>query len=149
MIMAFTGDLLKQIQCVRYQNTIEKIKNSEILEFSLSDWNNFSDSNEIKFKNNFYDVISIQKLNSKIFANVVKDKLENELRITFSKIFNKTKIPTSGNKKLNSFSKHVLSSYEFVRINNLHFPSKKLQENDNFLNSKISNFINFQYKPPC
>ncbi len=149
MIMTFTGDLLKQIQCVRYQNTIEKIKNSEILEFSLNDWNNFSDSNEIKFKNNFYDVISIQKLKSKIFANVVKDKLESELRITFSKIFNKTKIPTPGNKKLNSFSKHVLFRYEFVRINNLHFLSKKLQENDNFLNSKTSNFINFQYKPPC
>lgn len=149
MFVTFSGSLINQIQVVRHQNQIEKIANAEILEFSIIEWNNFSESNEIKFQNDFYDVISFEIINSKIFAKVVKDNFENETRITLSKIFNKTKSPFSEKKKSNSFSKHILSLNEIIGLKNINFPLNKLLNLYEVLTSKTSNYINFLEKPPC
>lgn len=149
MVVTFSGHLILQIQTLRHHNQIEKIKYSETLEFSTTEWNNFSDNTEIKFKNNYYDVISVREINSKIIAKVVKDKFENEFRITFSKIFNKTKFPFSEKNKLNNFSKHLATKNEFVILTNLDFALDKLLKYECYLNFKTSNFINFQEKPPC
>ncbi len=148
MIFAFSGNLIYQIQVVRHQNQIEKSFNSEILEFSLLEWNKFSDLNEIKFQNNYYDVISFQKINTKIFTKVVKDDFENENRILISKIFKKSKSPLSEKKKSNIFSKHIFLKNEFIFLN-IFFFLTKLQIKNGILSSKTSNFINLQEKPPC
>jgi hypothetical protein len=149
MVMTFTGDLILQIQTIRHQNRIEKIKNSESLEFSMTQWNNFSDNTEIKFQNRYYDVISFKEIDSKIIVKVIKDQFENEFRVSLAKIFNKNKIPFSEKSKSNFFSKHLVSKVEYITFINLDFLLDKLQENNSFLNSKTSNFINFQEKPPC
>ncbi len=149
LVLTFSGSLIEQIQFVRHQNQIEKIANAEILEFTLNDWNNFSESNEIKFQNNYYDVISFENINSRIFAKVIKDDFENETRITLSKILSKTKSPFSEKKKSNSFSKHILYINEFVGNKNIHFQLNKPLNLNEILISKTSNYINFLEKPPC
>lgn len=149
MVLIFSGSLIEQIQCVRHQNQIEKIANAETIEFTLNNWNNFSESNEIKFRNNYYDVISFENINSRIFAKVVKDDFENDTRITLSKILNKTQSPFSEKKKSNSFSKHILYINEFVGNKNIHFQLNKPLNLNEILVSKTSNYINFLEKPPC
>ncbi len=149
MVLTFCGNLFQKIQNVRYQYQIEKSFKSEILEFSILEWNKFSDSKEIKFKDNYYDVISFENINSKILAKVVKDDYDNEIRITFNKIFNKHKLPLSEKKKTNSFSKHILLKNEFIFRNEIIFFITKFQIKDGILNSKTSSFINVQKKPPC
>ncbi len=149
LVLTFSGDLLNQIQVVRHKNQIEKIANAEILEFSLKDWNNFSESNEINFQNNYYDIVSFEKINSRIIAKVVKDDFENEICVSLAKIFNKSKLPYSKSKKSNSFSKHIPSNKEYIAEYILIISSKKQKNLNEVLTSKTSNFINFQEKPPC
>ena len=149
MILTFSGGLIYQIQIVRHQNQIENINNAETLEFSLLEWNKFSDSKEIKFKDNYYDVISFKNIKSKILAKAVKDDFENEFRITFNKIFNKHKSPLSEKKKTNLFSKHILSKNEFICTNKINLFNVELQKFDVIIDFKTTNFINFQEKPPC
>ncbi len=147
MMITFSGDLILQIQSVRHQNQIEKLEKSETLEFSLKEWNNFSDNQEIKFQNSYYDVISSQTINSKVVAKVVKDDFENEIRVSIHKIFSKTKSSSSNQKKSNTFSKHVICKNEFVYKNKFDFI--KLTNFSEVLISKTSNFIEFSEKPPC
>lgn len=149
MVLTFSGDLLNQIQVIHHQNQIEKVSSAKTLEFTINEWNNFSELNEIKYQNNYYDVISFKKVNSKIVANVVKDKFENETRVTISKIINKSKIPFSDKKKSNSFSKHLFSQNEFICNDILNLFKFKLRKFDRVLCSKIATYINFQEKPPC
>lgn len=149
IVLTFSGELLNQIQVIRHQNQIEKISSAKTLEFSLNDWNNFSDFNEIKFGNHFYDIISYEKFDSKIVAKVVKDKFENETRVTLAKIFSKAKSPLTEKKKSNLFSKHILSKIKIVCSNKMNLFDFKLQKFDGRINSKTSTFINFQEKPPC
>lgn len=149
MILTFSGGLIYQIQIVRHQNQIENITNTETLEFSLNEWNNFSELNEIKFKGKYYDVISFQNINSKISAKVVKDDFENEIRITFNKIFNKQKSPLSEKKKTNSFYKHILLKNEFSCSNKLNLGNFNIKIFDRIIDCKTSTYINFQEKPPC
>ena len=149
MLLTFSGNLIQRIQSVRFQNQIEKIANSKNLEFSLKEWNSFEGANEIAFKNQFYDVVSFKKIDSKIIANVVPDKFENEVRIFLTKILSKTKSSLPEKKKSNSFSKHILSKNEFICPNKKHFYDYKLPIYNSVDNCKTSAFINFQEKPPC
>ncbi len=147
--MTFTRDLILQIQTVRHQNQIKKIENAQTLEFSIKEWNSFSDTNEIKFQNKYYDVISFREIDSKVIVKVIRDTFEDEFRVTFSKIFNKNKIPFSEKNKSNFFSKHLTSKDEFVFSVNIDFALDELLKNERYINIKTSNFINFQEKPPC
>lgn len=149
MVLTFSGDLIQRIQLVRYQNQIEKIANAKHLEFSLKEWNSFEGADEIKFQNQYYDVISFEKINSKIIANVVHDKFENEARVILTKILDKTKSPLPEKKKSNSFSKHILSKNEIICTNNIISFKFILSKFDKIIVSKTSSFINFQEKPPC
>lgn len=149
MFLTLSENLIYQIQVVRHQNQIEKISKAEILEFSLCEWNSFSDLQEIKFQNNFYDVISFKKINIKVVVKVVKDDFENEIRVSFLKILNKFKFPLSDKKKSNSFSKHLLSKNEFICSIKVNIYNSNHKNFDRTLSSKTSSFINFQEKPPC
>ena len=149
IVFSFSGNLINQIQVTRQKIQIEKISNAEILEFSLNDWNNFEDSDEIKFRNEYYDVVSFQKINNRIFAKAVKDDLENELRVSFLKVFNKHQSPLSKIKKTNFFSKHLLCFTEFKIVGNSNFKLDFVPDNIYFLAFKTSSFINFLEKPPC
>ena len=148
MVFTFSGNLLNQIQVVRQQNQIEKIASSEILEFSLNEWNNFSSLNEIKFQNNYYDIISFEKINSKIVAKVVKDDFENEVRITFLKVFNKHQSPLSHKKKTNSFSNYLPCDFASNNFEKINFNADLIQHKSQYLLLRTSNFINFLEKPP-
>ena len=148
MILVFSGDLITQIQDFRHQNQIEKINQSETIAFSETEWNNFNNADEIKFQNNYYDVISIKKSYNKIIAKVVKDDFESEIRIGISKIF-KNKKPISHKKKTNSISKHLISKADFLKNKDSKIHQKLIQKSDGLIHLKTSNFINFQEKPPC
>lgn len=149
MVLAFSGDLIQHIQNIRYQNQIEKIVNSETLEFTKKEWNSFSDNHEIHYQNHYYDVISFQQINAKITAKVVKDSSESKTRVTVVELLKKNKTPISENKKSYSFSKHLVSENKFFYYNKLVFLSEKLQNFGGLYSSKTKSFIYLQDKPPC
>lgn len=149
MFLTFSGDLIQRIQSIRFQNQIEKIANSKNLEFSLKEWKSFEGANEITIQNQFYDVVSFKKIDSKIIANVVHDKFENEVSVFLTKILSKTKSSVPEKKKSNSFSKHILPKNEFICSNKTQLYNYKLPIYNNIENSKTSAFVSFQEKPPC
>lgn len=148
VLLSFSGDLIQQIQDVRYQNQIEKTKKREVLVFSTKEWKYFKNQKEINYKNNFYDVVSHQEVNSKIIATVVKDKFENETRVVISQIFNKHKTPFSEKKKPSSISEHIAQVYPKIAFKPEFLNYKPSNFDVNF-DLKIKSFINLLQKPPC
>lgn len=148
LLFSFSGDLIQKIQAVRYQNQIDKTKKREVLVFSTKEWESYNNVKEIKYKNNFYDVISYQVINSKISATVVKDKFENETRVVISQIFNKHKIPFSEKKKSSSFSEHIAQEFQII-TSKPEFLNYKPSNFDAYFDLKIKSFINPLQKPPC
>ena len=148
IVLSFSGNLINQIQVTRQKIQIEKIFNAEILEFSLTEWDNFEDFDEIKFRNKYYDVVSFQKINNRIFAKAVKDDFENEFRVSFLKVFNKHQSPFSKIKKTNFFCNHLLCFTDFKIVGNSNFKLDFIPYNKYFLAFKTSSFINFLEKPP-
>lgn len=149
IVMTFSGDLILQIQSIRYQNQIERNANLEFLEFSEKQWANFENDKEIKYKNQYFDVIWFRKLDSKIIAKVVKDSFESETRVTIVELLKKNKPPISENKKSNTFYKHLISENKFYVRNKLVFLEVQLQNFDKKSSSKTKSFIYLQDKPPC
>ncbi len=149
MILAFSGDLIQHLQNIRYQNQIEKIANSETLEFTQTEWKNFSDKHEIHYQNHYYDVISFQQKQTIITAKVVKDSSESKARVTFVTFLKNNKTPISEKKKSTSFSKHVISENKFYCDNKSNFRFELLQNFDGLFSSKTKSFIYLQDKPPC
>lgn len=149
MILSFTGDFIQHFQYNRHQYQIEKIASAKILEFSIYDWEKFNDNKEIQIQSDFYDVISIEKKANKIFAKVVKDDFENEIRVTFSQIFNKHKTPISEKKKTNSIAKHLNAKLKVQSNYAATFYYKKKSNFDFNTNLKVISFIDLPIKPPC
>jgi len=149
IFITFSGDLIQQLQIIRHQNQIQKNNKKESIVFTLKEWNHYLDISEIKYKNNFYDVVSIKKSNSNIIVNVVKDDFENKLRITFLQLLNKHKIPLSEKKKAISFSKHFIVSENKVAPSILVLNIIKLQNYDTNHNLKTNSYIKLLQKPPC
>lgn len=148
-VLSFTGDFIQHIQVVRHQNQIEKIAKAQTIEFSFSQWEKFTDTKEIKIENDFYDVVSFRKSNSKIIAKVVKDDFENEIRVTLSQICKNQKIPYSDKKKSNTISKHFVSKDKFYTY---YTNVIQLEKKSNFkfkANLKEISFIYLPIKPPC
>lgn len=148
MIFSFTGDLITQIQTVRHQNMIEKIAELQILKFSLNEWNNFSNQEEIKFNNNYYDVVSFKKDTKNVFAEVVQDDLENDIRVFISKIHKESKHSNSNKFDSNKFSKHLLNHNKAMVFDSIFELKNKTQKFAFIKNEKTSNFNNFIEKPP-
>ena len=149
MIFSFSGGLITQIQNIRQKKIIEKNTNFEVLNFTINQWNEFNDTEEIKHNNKFYDVVSFKKINSNVIVTAIHDDLENEVRVFISKIYKKSKksIPEKVVSKV--FSKHILlKNNSFVSEKSLIFynsPQKfLLQPKD-----KTSDFNDFVEKPPC
>jgi hypothetical protein len=149
VIFTFSGDLISHIQLVRHENQIKKLDLIELLEFTNQEWLPFSDNKEIKYKNNFYDVISVQIIQSKVLVKVVKDNLESKLRLSFLKVFNKNKFPNSDYKKFDFFSKHITISTCTKLIIKTKFLLDIKQNFNIFFQHKTRSYINLLQKPPC
>ena len=122
MIFSFSGGLITQNQNIRQKGIIEKNTNFEVLNFTINQWNDFNDTEEIKYDNKFYNVVSFKKINSNVIVTASHDDLENEVRIFISKIYKKTKNPISEKAFFKAFSKHILlNNNSFVEENSLIF----------------------------
>ncbi len=149
VFFAFSGGFIYHIQWVRYENQIKKLQNTESLEFSNQEWLAFSDNKEIKYKDNFYDIISVQTLQSRVIVKVVKDNLENKLNLAFLKLFNKNKSSNSDDNKFDFFSKHILASTYTKLIKESNFLLDTLQNFVSVFQIKPKSFITILQKPPC
>jgi hypothetical protein len=149
VFFAFSGNLISHVQLVRYENQIKKLQNIEFLEFTNQEWLGLSDNKEIKYKNDFYDVISVKVLPSKVVVKVVKDNLENKLHVTFLKIFNKNKPSNSENKKFDFFSKHIPVSTYSNPVAKSKFLLDKVENFITIFQIKPKSFITVLQKPPC
>lgn len=143
-----SGDLFSQIQKIRYENRIKKIKLCKTIIFSSKEWKVFSDKKEIKFNNAYYDVIAFQEFNSKVIAKVIKDDLENEFRLVISQILNKQK-PLPLDKKYTSLSKHLVQKEKINFVFKFNFKIDKIENYDTQFNLKTKSFIYSLFEPPC
>ena len=149
MIFSFSGGLITQIQNVRQKEIIEKNANFEVLNFTINQWNDFNDTEEIKYDNKFYDVVSFKKINSNVIVTAIHDDLENEVRIFISKIYKKSKNPISEKAFSKSFSKHILFKNKLLA-----FEKSLIFYNSNRMIlfspiDKTSDFNDFIERPPC
>jgi hypothetical protein len=143
-----SGDLFSQIQRIRYENQIKKIQSSKSMSFSLKEWKTFSDKKEIKYKNDYYDVISFQEFHSEVIAKVVKDDLENEFRLLISQIIKKRKTPPLDRKR-SFLSKHLVQKNKInVGFDN-DFKINTTENHNTQFNLKTRVFIYSLFDPPC
>ena len=148
-LFAFSGDLIIQIQTVRHHNQIKETNCFETISLSLSQWNTLNDKHEIKLDNIYYDVVSHSISGQNVILRAVKDHFESEIRIVFSQIFSKNKIPSSNKKKINNFFSQIL--FEFTtKLKIIDFFDivliKKFKSN---FDLKTITFIYLPQKPPC
>lgn len=148
VFLAHSGDLFNEIQNIRYENQIRKIKLSQTIIFSSGEWQTFSNKKEIKYNNAYYDVISFRKYGSEVIAKVVKDEFENEFRLTISQVLNKNKIPTS-EKKSTFISIHLAQKYPLNIGFKINFGIDAIENYNTQFNLKTSSFVNLMYDPPC
>jgi hypothetical protein len=143
----YSGDLFSQIQKIRRENYIKKIKFCQTRTFSLEEWESFSNKTEIRQNNIYYDVICFQKFHSKVIAKVVKDDLENEFRFMISQIFNKHKAPPL-EKKHTFISKHIVQKDKINFIFKFNFKIDKIENYETQFNLKTRSFIYSLFEPP-
>ncbi|MFV8346314.1 hypothetical protein [Flavobacterium sp. ZB4P13] len=148
VFLAYSGDLFSQIQKIRHENQIQKIKFSQTITFSWEEWRAFSNKKEIKHNNAYYDVISFQKFRSEVIAKVVKDDLENEFRLVISQIFNKHKTNHSA-KKRTFISKHLVQKHNINFGFKIDFKSNTIENHNTQFNLKTRSFIDSLFDPPC
>jgi hypothetical protein len=146
VFVSISKELITDFQAVRFQNQIEKNNNTQVLEFSISDWQKFSYSKEIKFKNHFYDVVSFEEKNSKIIAHVVADNFENEFRVSIVSLLSKHK--NSNFIKTKVFSKHLPTNNNFSLTKKIFFWENN-EKNYCQKSLFLDNYFNFLEKPPC
>lgn len=148
-LIAFCGDLVQQIQTVRHQNQINKINQIEIISISLSQWNQFDNKHEIELDDIFYDVVAHSISGQKVTLKVVKDHFENEVRVVFSQIFNKSKYPTSDKKKSTFSLQQIVCETKPNWLNNNTFASMLVENFKSNFDLKTNSYIYLPQKPPC
>ncbi|MFV5693518.1 hypothetical protein ACM55K_15960 [Flavobacterium sp. LT1R49] len=148
VFFAYSGDLFNQIQKIRHENQIKKIKFRQTIIFSLEEWQAFSDKTEIKYNNAYYDVISFHKFHSEVIAKVVKDDLENEFRLVISQILNKHK-KSPLEKKRTFLSKHLVQKNKVNFGFKIDFKIDIIENHNTQFNLKTRPFIYSVFDPPC
>ena len=148
-LFTFYGGLVQQIQTVRHHNQIRKTNHFETISLSLSHWNTLIDKHEIKLNDVYYDVISHSVSGQNVILKAVKDHFESEIRVVFSQVFSKNKLPNSGKKKINIFFNQIIFvSPAKLKTENLFnvILIKKFKSN---FDLKTIAFIFLPQKPPC
>jgi hypothetical protein len=149
LLFAFSGDLVQQIQTVRHQNQINKINQIEIISISLSQWNEFENKHEIKLEDIFYDVVAHSITSQKVTLKVVKDHFENEVRVVFSQVFNKSKYPTSDKKKSTTSLQQIVCETKSNWVKKNIFTSMLVENFNSKFELKTNSYIYLPQKPPC
>jgi hypothetical protein len=149
VFMAFSGDLLQDLQSIRYESKIKQTKEIQAITFDCKDWNNLENHKEVKFKKVYYDVVSFRQLNSKIIVKAVKDNSENEFRLICSQLSSKHKSPISEKKDTSVFFKQIIvnqsNNYSFKLL----FLLSKSKNFNIIFDLKTISYQNIPLQPPC
>jgi hypothetical protein len=149
VFMAFSGDLLQDLQSIRYENKINQTKDIQTITFDQKDWNNLENHKEVKFKKTYYDVVSFRQFRSKIIVKAVKDSLENEFRLICSQLSSKYKSPISEKKDTSVFFKQIVvnqsNNYSFKLL----FLLSKSKNFNIIFDLKTISYQNIPLQPPC
>ena len=149
LLFALSGDLVLQIQSIRYQNQIKNVNHIETISISLSQWNSIVNLREIKLNNVYYDVISHSISGQKVTFKAVKDHFENEIRVVVSQVFNKTKFPKSDKKKTNFIPLQIVFENKLNWFQKKVFTSILIENFKSNFDLKTNAFIYLPQKPPC
>lgn len=148
-LFAFSGDLIQQIQTVRQHNQINKKNLIENISLSLPQWNHLNDKHEIKLDNIYYDVVSHSISGQNVILKAVKDHFESEMRVVFSQVFSKNKLPNSQKKKINFFSGQILVKSQLNSNFKKGFEAILIKNFKSNFDLKTNSFIFLPQKPPC
>lgn len=148
LFFSFTMLILQEWQHIHYQNQLNQTDKIQLLHFTAKEWNAKDNKREFQINGVYYDVHSISHKGNLIVAKVVKDELENEIRLLLTQAFQKQKSTPTHKKKGHSLSVHEPTSSQWKIEDGRKFFVAK-----NSINNKknICNWLLSQklFRPPC
>ena len=148
LFFSFTMLILQEWQHIHYQNQLNQTDKFQLLHFTAKEWKAKDNKREFQINGVYYDVQSISYKENGVVAKVVKDELENEIRVLLTQTFQKQKSIPSHKKKVHFLSVHELTSTQWKIENSPEFSITK-----NSINNKknICNWLLSQklFRPPC
>jgi hypothetical protein len=148
LFFSFTMFFLQEWQHINYQNQINQTDKIQLLHFTAKDWHATENKREFKINGVYYDVHSISYKENLVVAKVVKDELENEIRLLLTQTFQKQISIPAHKKKGHSLSVHEPTSAQWKIEDGPKFFVAK-----NSINNKknICNWLLSQklFRPPC
>jgi hypothetical protein len=148
LFFSFTMVFLQEWQHIHYQNQINQTDHFQLLHFTAKNWHATENKREFKINGEYYDVQSISYKGNLVIAKVVKDELENEIRLLLTQAFQKQKAIPVNKKKGQFLSIHQLNITEWqIETSPNYFKIKTAIAHKNvfwdwFKTNKI-------FRPPC
>jgi hypothetical protein len=105
--------ILQEWQHIHYQNQLNQTDKFQLLHFTAKEWEAKENKREFQINGVYYDVQSISYKENGVVAKVVKDELENEIRLLLTQTFQKQKSIPVNKKKGQFLSIHQLSITEW------------------------------------
>lgn len=148
LFFSFTLLILQEWQHIHYQNQLNQTDKFQLLYFTIKEWNATKNKREFKLNGVYYDVHSINYKGNLVVAKVVKDELENEIRLLLTQSFQKQKSIPAHKKKGHFLSVHEPTLTQWITEKSLQFFETKntIIHKKSFCNWLISQKL---FRPPC
>ena len=89
LFFSFTMLILQEWQHIHYQNQLNQTDKFQLLHFTAKEWKAKDNKREFQINGVYYDVQSISYKKNGVVAKVVKDELEDEIRVLLTQSFQK------------------------------------------------------------
>lgn len=114
LFFSFTMLILQEWQHIHFQNQLNETEKFQWLHFTAKEWNAKDNKREFQINGIYYDVKSITYEKNWVVAQVVKDELENEIRLLLTQSFQKQKSIPAHKKKGQVLSVHEPTSSQWT-----------------------------------
>jgi len=148
LFFSFTLLILQEWQHIHYQNQLNQSDKFQWLRFTAKEWRAKDNKREFQINGIYYDVKAITYEKNYIVAKVVKDELENEIRLLLTQTFQKQKSIPAHKKKGHFLSIHEPTSTQWkIEVCPIFFITKNSINNKNDIcNWLLSRKL---LRPPC
>lgn len=148
LFFSFTMLILQEWQHIHYQNQLNQTDKFQLLHFTTKEWDTKENKREFQINGVYYDVQSISYQKNWVVAKVVKDELENEIRLLLTQSFQKQKSIPAHKKKGHFLSVHEPISTQWkIEVCPIFFiPKNSINNKNNICNWLLSQKL---LRPPC
>ncbi len=134
----------QKVISIRNEYIIKHSTSNIILNFKESRWNSFQNKKEIFYNNKFYDVKKVSKINNVVYACVIEDDFEKNIKDYFHFIAKK-------NKKESKYSLKLKISFYIILKQTAQIPLLFFEIKNMFNYFLLKKYSNYNYpltKPP-